>query len=209
MGSGPITIGQGIEFDYACVQAVLAYKKLGYKVIMINNNPETVSTDYDVADKLYFEPLTIEDVMNIVNVEKPIGVVVAFGGQTAINLVKDLKENGIAIMGTPPEAIEIAEDRKKFNDFAKSLKINQPKGYSVKRNEILEKADELGYPVVLRPSYVIGGNSVIIAYNSNDIKNYLNNNCENDKKFLLTNILQEKNWKLMPFAMDKMCLFRE
>jgi len=156
---------------------------------MINNNPETVSTDYDIADKLYFEPLTTEDVMNVIKVEKPLGVVVAFGGQTSLNLVKNLEENKVNIIGTPPESIEIAEDRKKFNEFAKKLKIKQPKGYSVTHDEILETANKLGYPVVVRPSYVIGGSSVIIAYSAEDIKYYLNNTCKNDEEIFIDQYL--------------------
>lgn len=188
LGSGPITIGQGIEFDYACVQAILTYKKLGYEVIMINNNPETVSTDYDIADKLYFEPLAIENVMSIVNFEKPLGVVVAFGGQTALNLVKDLNKNKVKIIGTSPESIEISENRKNFNEFIRKLNINQPLGFSVTKDKVLKAANLLGYPVVMRPSYVIGGSNITIASDKKDIQNYIDS-LQNSKTILIDKYL--------------------
>ena len=174
LGSGPIRIGQGIEFDYSSVHCVWTLKELGYEVILVNNNPETVSTDFDTGDRLYFEPLTDEDVMNIIKVEKPIGVVVAFGGQTAIKLTKFLDENGIKILGTSAESIDIAEDRERFDELLEKFDIRRPKGTSVMTlDEALEAADRLGYPVLLRPSYVIGGQNMTIAYTDDDVKQYM------------------------------------
>ena len=174
LGSGPIRIGQGIEFDYSSVHCVWTLKELGYEVILVNNNPETVSTDFDTGDRLYFEPLTDEDVMNIIKVEKPIGVVVAFGGQTAIKLTKFLDENGIKILGTSAESIDIAEDRERFDELLEKFGIRRPKGTSVMTlDEALEAAGRLGYPVLLRPSYVIGGQNMTIAYTDDDVKQYM------------------------------------
>ena len=174
LGSGPIRIGQGIEFDYASVQCVWSLKKLGYEVAIINNNPETVSTDFDTADRLYFEPLTPEDVMNVINVEKPLGVVVAFGGQTAIKLTKFLDSKEIKILGTSADSIDLAEDRERFEELCDRLNVNRPKGLTVLTEvEALEAAFKLGYPVLMRPSYVLGGQNMIIARNSADIKEYM------------------------------------
>lgn len=174
LGSGPIRIGQGIEFDYSSVHCVWTLKELGYEVILVNNNPETVSTDFDTGDRLYFEPLCEEDVMNIIKVEKPIGVVVAFGGQTAIKLTKFLDKNGINILGTSAESIDIAEDRERFDELLESFGICRPKGSSVMTlNEALEVASRLEYPVLLRPSYVIGGQNMTIAYTDDDVKQYM------------------------------------
>ena len=174
LGSGSIRIGQGIEFDYASVQCVWSLKKLGYEVAIINNNPETVSTDFDTADRLYFEPLTPEDVMNVINVEKPLGVVVAFGGQTAIKLTKFLDSKGIKILGTSADSIDLAEDRERFEELCDRLNVNRPKGLTVLTEvEALEAAFKLGYPVLMRPSYVLGGQNMIIARNSADIKEYM------------------------------------
>ena len=164
LGSGPIRIGQGIEFDYSSVHCVWTLRKMGYDVVIINNNPETVSTDYDTADRLYFEPLCPEDVMNIINVEKPIGVVVAFGGQTAIKLTKFLDEHGVRILGTSAESIDIAEDRERFDALLENFGIRRPKGMGVRTlEEAVSAAEELGYPVLLRPSYVIGGQNMTIS----------------------------------------------
>ncbi len=174
LGSGPIRIGQGIEFDYSSVHCVWTLKELGYEVILINNNPETVSTDFDTGDRLYFEPLCEEDVMNIIKVEKPIGVVVAFGGQTAIKLTKFLDENGITILGTSAESIDIAEDRERFDELLEKFGIFRPKGTSVMTMpQALVAANELGYPVLLRPSYVIGGQNMTIAYTDDDVRQYM------------------------------------
>ena len=174
LGSGPIRIGQGIEFDYSSVQCIWALKKLGYEVAIINNNPETVSTDFDTADRLYFEPLTPVDVMNVLAVEKPLGVVVAFGGGTAIKLANYLDKQGIKILGTSADAIDLAEDRERFDELCERLEVNRPKGLTVLTEvEALEAAAKLGYPVLMRPSYVLGGQNMIIARNSADIKEYM------------------------------------
>ena len=174
LGSGPIRIGQGIEFDYSSVQCIWALKKLGYEVAIINNNPETVSTDFDTADRLYFEPLTPVDVMNVLEVEKPLGVVVAFGGGTAIKLANYLHEQGVKILGTSADAIDLAEDRERFEELCERLNVNRPNGQTVLTEvEALEAAQKLGYPVLMRPSYVLGGQNMIIARNSADIKEYM------------------------------------
>ena len=174
LGSGPIRIGQGIEFDYASVHCVQSLQKLGYEVVIINNNPETVSTDFDTADRLYFEPLCPEDVMNIINLEKPIGVVVAFGGQTAIKLTKTLDENNIRIIGTSADSIDAAEDRERFDALLEECGIKRPKGSTVHTiDHALKVANQLTYPVLLRPSYVLGGQNMIIAYNDEDIMEYM------------------------------------
>ena len=174
LGSGPIRIGQGIEFDYSSVHCVQTLKELGYEVIIVNNNPETVSTDYDTADRLYFEPLTPEDVMNIIKVENPVGVVVAFGGQTAIKLTKFLDENGIKILGTSAESIDTAEDRERFDELLERFSIKRPQGFGVMtKEEALDAAEKLGYPVLLRPSYVIGGQNMTIAATRDDVSRYM------------------------------------
>ena len=175
LGSGPIRIGQGIEFDYSSVHCVWTLKELGYDVVIVNNNPETVSTDYDTADRLYFEPLYPEDVMHIIEVEKPVGVVVAFGGQTAIKLTKFLDQQGIPILGTSAESIDMAEDRERFDALLERFHIKRPQGRGVLgMEEALAAAGELGYPVLLRPSYVIGGQNMVIAHNDEDVKTYMN-----------------------------------
>ena len=175
LGSGPIRIGQGIEFDYSSVHCVWTLKELGYDVVIVNNNPETVSTDYDTADRLYFEPLYPEDVMHIIDVEKPVGVVVAFGGQTAIKLTQFLDGKGIRIMGTSAESIDMAEDRERFDELLERFHIKRPQGRGVLgMEEALNAANELGYPVLLRPSYVIGGQNMVIAHNDQDVRTYMN-----------------------------------
>jgi len=174
LGSGPIRIGQGIEFDYSSVHCVKTLKNLGYDVVIINNNPETVSTDYDTADRLYFEPLTPEDVMNVIKVEKPVGVVVAFGGQTAIKLTKFLDDNKIPILGTSAEGIDTAEDREKFDALLEKFGIRRPSGTSVmSTEEALKAANMIGYPVLLRPSYVIGGQNMSIVYSDIEVETYM------------------------------------
>ena len=175
LGSGPIRIGQGIEFDYSSVHCVWTLRNMGYDVVIVNNNPETVSTDYDTADKLYFEPLCDEDVMNIINVENPVGVVVAFGGQTAIKLTEFLDKKGIKILGTSAESIDVAEDREKFDALLERFGIHRPKGRGVGNlKQALETAEELGYPVLLRPSYVIGGQNMRIVHNADEVRTYMN-----------------------------------
>ncbi|MBQ9107105.1 MAG: carbamoyl-phosphate synthase large subunit [Clostridia bacterium] len=174
LGSGPIRIGQGIEFDYSSVHCVWTLKKLGYDVVIINNNPETVSTDYDTADRLYFEPLSPEDVMNVIKAENPVGVVVAFGGQTAIRLTKFLDESGIKILGTSAEGIDLAEDREKFDALLERFSIKRPKGMGVMTcDEALAAAESLGYPVLLRPSYVIGGQNMRIVRSREEVLAYM------------------------------------
>ena len=176
LGSGPIRIGQGVEFDYSTVHAIWAIKNMGYEAIVINNNPETVSTDYLVSDKLYFEPLTIEDVMNVVAYEKPMGVVVELGGQTAINLASKLEYFNVPIIGTNCEAIAKAEDRRQFEELVNRLGIPQPKGITVMNLEDgIKAAHEIGYPTLVRPSYVLGGRAMQIVYDDKSLEKYLKN----------------------------------
>ena len=173
-GSGPIRIGQGIEFDYASVHCVWSLRKAGYEVVIVNNNPETVSTDFDTGDRLYFEPLTPEDVMNVIATEQPYGVVVAFGGQTAIKLTRALVANGIRILGTPADSIDMAEDRARFDALLESLEIKRPRGRTVyTEEEALAAANELGYPVLIRPSYVLGGQNMNIAFGDEDAREFM------------------------------------
>ena len=173
-GSGPIRIGQGIEFDYASVHCVWALKKAGYEVVIVNNNPETVSTDFDTSDRLYFEPLTPEDVMGVIHTEKPYGVVVAFGGQTAITLAKFLDDQGINVLGTSFDSIDMAEDRERFDELLEKHHVKRAEGFTVMTTEeALEVANRIGYPVLMRPSYVLGGQNMIIAFNDADIKEYM------------------------------------
>ncbi len=175
LGSGPIRIGQGIEFDYCSVHASWAITNNGYESIMINSNPETLSTDFDIADRLYFEPMNIENVMNVVKKENPIGVMVQFGGQTAINLAEKLDKKGVKILGTSIESINAVEDRKVFEKLLRELKIPQPKGKGVKSvQEALDATKELGYPVLVRPSYVIGGRGMQVVYNDDELLTYIN-----------------------------------
>lgn len=174
LGSGPIRIGQGIEFDYCSVHCVWALKKAGYDTIIVNNNPETVSTDFDIADRLYFEPLTPEDVENIVDMEKPDGAIVQFGGQTAIKLTKALMEMGVKILGTSADDVDAAEDRERFDEILERCHIDRPKGSTVfTTDEALVAANHLGYPVLVRPSYVLGGAGMEIALNDGDIRKYM------------------------------------
>ncbi|MCL2062293.1 MAG: carbamoyl-phosphate synthase large subunit [Firmicutes bacterium] len=174
LGSGPIRIGQGIEFDYACVHCVWTLKRMGYETVVINNNPETVSTDFDTADRLYFEPLCIDDVMRVIEIEKPVGVVVAFGGGTAIKLAKQLHERGVKIIGTGADSIDICEDRERFDALLEHLHIMRPQGFSVNtEKQALAAAKKLGFPVLMRPSYVLGGQNMIIAWNEDDISEYM------------------------------------
>ena len=174
LGSGPIRIGQGIEFDYCSVHCVWALKEAGYDTIIVNNNPETVSTDFDIADRLYFEPLTPEDVESIVRLEKPDGAIVQFGGQTAIKLTKALMEMGVPILGTSADNVDAAEDRERFDEILQRCKIDRPRGSTVfTTKEALEVANRLGYPVLVRPSYVLGGAGMEIALNDGDIKKFM------------------------------------
>ncbi|MGQ8363986.1 carbamoyl-phosphate synthase large subunit [Glaciecola sp. 1036] len=175
LGGGPNRIGQGIEFDYCCVHAALAMREDGYETIMVNCNPETVSTDYDTSDRLYFEPVTLEDVLEIVRVEKPTGVIVQYGGQTPLKLARDLEKNGVPIIGTSPDSIDMAEDRERFQKMVQKLGLKQPANATVSNMEqALEKAKEIGFPLVVRPSYVLGGRAMEIVYDLKDLKRYLN-----------------------------------
>jgi carbamoyl-phosphate synthase large subunit len=174
LGSGPIRIGQGIEFDYATVHAIDAIRSLGYEAIIINNNPETVSTDFNISDRLYFEPLTLEDVYSVVERENPIGVIVQFGGQTAINLAEPLAERGVKILGTSTDDIDRAEDRKRFEELLRSLSIAQPLGVTVTSiDEAVQKSSHLGFPVIVRPSYVLGGRAMEIVYDELELMDYM------------------------------------
>ena len=174
LGSGPNRIGQGIEFDYCCCHAAFALKQEGYETIMVNCNPETVSTDYDTSDRLYFEPLTLEDVLHIVRAEKPDGVIVQFGGQTPLNLSLDLQNAGVPIIGTSPESIDLAEDRKRFGELLRRLDIPQPQnGTAVTLDEARNVARQIGYPVLVRPSYVLGGRAMVIVYDEAMLDNYM------------------------------------
>ncbi len=174
VGSGPIRIGQGIEFDYCCVQGVWALKEMGYEAIIINNNPETVSTDFDTSDKLYFEPLHTDDVMNVIKQERPEGVILQFGGQTSLNLAEKLSARSIRLLGTQNKYIDLAEDREKFSQLLDILDIATPKGCAVKtREEAFEAAPRLGYPLVVRPSFVIGGRAMQVVYSDEELDKYL------------------------------------
>ncbi len=177
LGSGPNRIGQGIEFDYCCVQAVFGLKEIGYETIMVNCNPETVSTDYDTSDRLYFEPLTIEDVMNIINLEKPEGVIVQFGGQTPLKLAVPLEKEGVTILGTSPDSIDRAEDRKRFKEVLNKLALRQPEsGTAMSVGEAVSVAGRIGYPVMVRPSYVLGGRAMEIVYDEKSLGLYMEKN---------------------------------
>ena len=175
LGGGPNRIGQGIEFDYCCVHASLALRKLGFETIIVNCNPETVSTDYDTSDKLYFEPLTLEDVLSIYKKEKPVGVIAQFGGQTPLNLAADLEKNGVKILGTAPSVIDLAEDRDLFREMMEKLDIPMPEsGMAVNVEEALEIAEKIGYPVMVRPSYVLGGRGMEVVYDAESMVGYMN-----------------------------------
>ena len=174
LGSGPIRIGQGVEFDYCSVHSVWALREMGYETIIINNNPETVSTDFDISDKLYFEPLTLEDVLNVIDKEQPEGVIVQFGGQTAINLAGPLAKCGVKILGSSVDSIDRAEDRERFEQLLTDCDIPRPQGYTVFDTEgAIKAANAVGYPVMVRPSYVLGGRAMEIVYNDNELKNYM------------------------------------
>ena len=195
LGSGPIRIGQGIEFDFCSVHCTWAFEKEGYETIIINNNPETVSTDFDIADKLYFEPLTPEDVENVVNVEKPDGAVVQFGGQTAIKLTEALIKMGVKILGTSAENVDAAEDRELFDEILEQCHIPRPKGHTVyTADEAIRAANELGYPVLVRPSYVLGGQGMQIAINDQDVDQYIGiiNRIAQEHPILVDKYLQGK-----------------
>ena len=174
LGSGPNRIGQGIEFDYCCVHAALALKDAGWQTIMVNCNPETVSTDYDISDKLYFEPLVLEDVLNIVEKEKPAGLIVHYGGQTPLKLANELSRLGVPILGTSADSIDKAEDRKRFQAILQQFCLKQPENATVTNLEdALKSAQKIGYPLVVRPSYVLGGRAMQIVYEEDELKRYI------------------------------------
>jgi carbamoyl-phosphate synthase large subunit len=174
LGGGPNRIGQGIEFDYCCVHAAFAMREDGYETIMVNCNPETVSTDYDTSDRLYFEPVTLEDVLEIVALEKPVGVIVQYGGQTPLKLARDLEKAGVPIIGTTPDAIDMAEDRERFQKMLQVLGLKQPPNRTARtEQEALRLADEIGYPLVVRPSYVLGGRAMEIVQEQSQLERYM------------------------------------
>jgi carbamoylphosphate synthase large subunit/REP element-mobilizing transposase RayT len=194
LGGGPNRIGQGIEFDYCCVHAAFALREIGFETIMVNSNPETVSTDYDTSDKLYFEPLTLEDVLNIYEQELPEGVIVQFGGQTPLNLAEGLKAAGVPIIGTQPESIEMAEDRKLFAAMLDKLGLRQtPSGSAVSAEEAVAIADRIGYPVLVRPSFVLGGRAMELVYNGDDLRRYMQSAIEvsSDRPVLVDRFLED------------------
>jgi carbamoyl-phosphate synthase large subunit len=194
LGGGPNRIGQGIEFDYCCVHAALAMREDGYETIMVNCNPETVSTDYDTSDRLYFEPLTLEDVLEIVEVEKPEGVIVHYGGQTPLKLARDLEAAGVPIIGTSPDAIDRAEDRERFQKVIERLNLKQPPNRTARNiDEGVLLASEIGYPLVVRPSYVLGGRAMEIVYNEDELRRYMNEavSVSNDAPVLLDRFLDD------------------
>ena len=202
LGSGPIRIGQGIEFDYASVHCVNSLRKMGYEVVLINNNPETVSTDFDTANRLYFESLTPEDVFRVIELEKPLGVVVAFGGQTAIRLTPHLQKAGIPIIGAPADCIDMAEDRERFDALLERLAIARPPGLTVRTTEeALAAAKKLGYPLLMRPSYVLGGQNMIIAFSDADIEEYMAIILEQGAE----NILIDKYLEGVEIEVDAIC----
>jgi carbamoyl-phosphate synthase large subunit len=194
LGGGPNRIGQGIEFDYCCVHAVLALREDGYETIMVNCNPETVSTDYDTSDRLYFEPLTIEDVLEIVAVEKPMGVIVQYGGQTPLKLARDLEAAGVPIIGTTPDMIDMAEDRERFQKLLQSLSLRQPPNRTARTEaQALALAEEIGYPIVVRPSYVLGGRAMEIVHEKSELERYMREavRVSNDSPVLLDRFLND------------------
>ncbi|MFZ2853774.1 MAG: carbamoyl-phosphate synthase large subunit [Rhodocyclaceae bacterium] len=194
LGGGPNRIGQGIEFDYCCVHAALAMREDGYETIMVNCNPETVSTDYDTSDRLYFEPLTLEDVLEIVAIEKPVGVIVQYGGQTPLKLARDLEANGVPIIGTSPDMIDAAEDRERFQKLLQDLGLKQPPNRTARTEEdALRLATEIGYPLVVRPSYVLGGRAMEIVHEPRDLERYMREavKVSNDSPVLLDRFLND------------------
>ena len=194
LGGGPNRIGQGIEFDYCCVHASMALRDAGYETIMINCNPETVSTDYDTSDRLYFEPLTVEDVLSVIDIEKPWGVIVQYGGQTPLKLASELEECGVNIIGTSPDSIDLAEDRERFKVLIESLSLKQPSNKTVTTvQEAKESAEGIGYPIVVRPSYVLGGRAMEIVTNSSDLEKYMKEavDVSDDSPILLDKFLND------------------
>jgi carbamoyl-phosphate synthase large subunit len=204
LGGGPNRIGQGIEFDYCCVHGVYALREEGFETIMINCNPETVSTDYDTTDKLYFEPLTVEDVLNICEHEQPEGIIVSFGGQTPLKIAKELEAHGVKILGTSTEGIDLAEDRQRFGALLRKHSIVHPKyGTAMSVKEAVQVAEEIGYPVLVRPSYVLGGRAMEICYNSTSLKEYMKKavDVSPERPILIDNFLEDA----FEFDVDAVC----
>ncbi|MCL4137582.1 UNVERIFIED_CONTAM: hypothetical protein GTU68_032893 [Idotea baltica] len=194
LGGGPNRIGQGIEFDYCCVHAAFAMRDDGYETIMVNCNPETVSTDYDTSDRLYFEPVTLEDVLEIVNIEKPTGVIVQYGGQTPLKLARALEKAGVKIIGTTPDAIDCAEDRERFQKMLEELGLKQPPNRTARApEEAIRLAEEIGYPLVVRPSYVLGGRAMEIVHEQSQLERYMREavKVSNDSPVLLDRFLND------------------
>ena len=194
LGGGPNRIGQGIEFDYCCVHAAMALREDGFETIMVNCNPETVSTDYDTSDRLYFEPVTLEDVLEIVHVEKPWGVIVQYGGQTPLKLARDLEKYGVPIIGTSPDMIDMAEDRERFQQMLHRLNLKQPPNRTARTEEAaMAAAAEIGYPLVVRPSYVLGGRAMEIVHEQRDLERYMREavSVSNDSPVLLDRFLND------------------
>jgi carbamoyl-phosphate synthase large subunit len=194
LGSGPNRIGQGIEFDYCCVHASLAMQEEGYESIMVNCNPETVSTDYDVSNRLYFEPITAEKILDIIDIEKPEGVIIQFGGQTPLKLADVLSEKGVNILGTNVDAIDRSEDRERFQELIQKLGLKQPANATVKNiEEAMNEAENIGFPIVVRPSYVLGGRAMQLVHNINELELYLSDAVEvsNSKPILLDSYLTD------------------
>ncbi len=192
LGGGPNRIGQGIEFDYCCVHASFALKEAGFETIMVNCNPETVSTDYDTSDRLYFEPVTLEDVLEIVHKERPKGVIVQYGGQTPLKLARALEEAGVPIIGTSPESIDLAEDRERFQQLITRLKLKQPPNRTARNaDDAVSLAKEVGYPLVVRPSYVLGGRAMEIVYGEDELREYVESavSVSNESPILLDRFL--------------------
>ncbi|MGB3048109.1 carbamoyl-phosphate synthase large subunit, partial [Dokdonella sp.] len=208
LGGGPNRIGQGIEFDYCCVHAAMALRDDGYETIMVNCNPETVSTDYDTSDRLYFEPLTLEDVLEIVDLEKPLGVIVQYGGQTPLKLARDLAANGVPIIGTTPDMIDMAEDRERFQQLLHRLGLKQPPNRTARtEDEAIRAAEEIGYPLVVRPSYVLGGRAMEIVHDQRDLERYMHEavKVSNDSPVLLDRFLNDA----IEVDVDALCDGRE
>src|SRR5688500_1149265 len=205
LGGGPNRIGQGIEFDYCCVHAAFALRDDGFETIMVNCNPETVSTDYDTSDRLYFEPLTLEDVLEIVDKEKPWGVIVQYGGQTPLKLARDLAAAGVPIIGTSADSIDVAEDRERFQQLLEKLKLRQPPNRTARSaEEAVRLAEEIGYPVVVRPSYVLGGRAMEIVHQQSELERYMREavKVSNDSPVLLDRYLSDATESEVDYVSD-------
>ena len=204
LGGGPNRIGQGIEFDYCCVHAALAMRELGYETIMVNCNPETVSTDYDISDRLYFESLTLEDVLEIVAIEQPKGVIVQYGGQTPLKLARELAKAGVPIIGTSPDAIDCAEDRERFQQLINELGLAQPRNGTVRsRDEGVRLAKVFAYPMIVRPSYVLGGRAMRVIFNEQELARYMmtvTEVCQIPRYYWINFSMMRLRWMSTPFA---------